>query len=260
MRLAVLSDIHGNLTALEAALADLESLGGADLTWCLGDLAAFGPRPAECIRRVRALAEADEGKRFRVIGGNTDRYLVTGERMAINPPLKDAEALSKTVQDLRRVHDALLWGMERLSFEDYDFLRKIVGQELAHEVEGYGHVIGYHAVPGNDEAFLTPETSDEEARDLLLDREGFLAIGGHIHRQFDRHLPPWRVVNVGSVGLPFDVRGHAAWGLFTFEGDSVRVDLRRAPFDVEALIADYRAVGFPSVEWMVGRLRPQGEA
>lgn len=256
MRLAVLSDIHGNLTALEAVLADLESLGGADLTWCLGDLAAFGPRPAECIRRIKALAEADEGKRCKVIGGNTDRYLVTGERMAVNPPIKDADALPKVVQELRTLHGALLWGMEQLSYDDYDFLRKINGHELSREVEGYGHVIGYHAVPGDDEAFLTPETSDEEARDLLLDREGFLAIGGHIHRQFDRDLGNWRVVNVGSVGMPFDVKGQASWALFTFEGSSVQLDLRRVPFDVEAVIADYRAVGFPSVEWVAGRLRP----
>ena len=80
MRLAVFSDIHGNLTALEAVLQDMEQVGGIDLTWCLGDLAAFGPRPVECIRRVKALAEVDEGKKFKVIGGNTDRYLISGER------------------------------------------------------------------------------------------------------------------------------------------------------------------------------------
>jgi len=85
MRLAILSDIHGNLVALEAALADIASVGQVDLTWCLGDLAAFGSRPAECVQRIRALADADEGKRFKVIGGNTDRYLVTGERMPVKP-------------------------------------------------------------------------------------------------------------------------------------------------------------------------------
>ena len=58
MRLAVLSDIHGNLTAFEAALADLEAQGGADITWFLGDLAAFGPRPAECVQRVKAMVDA----------------------------------------------------------------------------------------------------------------------------------------------------------------------------------------------------------
>src|SRR5215510_1606230 len=69
MRLAVISDIHGNLAALEAVLYDLESLGGADLTWCLGDLAAFGPRPAECIRRIKALAEVMKANTSRSSAG-----------------------------------------------------------------------------------------------------------------------------------------------------------------------------------------------
>ncbi|MCC7452288.1 MAG: metallophosphoesterase family protein, partial [Anaerolineae bacterium] len=69
MRLAVLSDIHGNILALEAVLRDLKQMGGADKTWVLGDLCAFGPRPAECIQMVRELAGVS------VIIGNTDRYV-----------------------------------------------------------------------------------------------------------------------------------------------------------------------------------------
>lgn len=255
MRLAVLSDIHGNLLALEAVLQDLEAAGGADLTWCLGDLAAFGPRPAECIRRVKALAEADEGKHFKAIGGNTDRYIVNGERPRW-PSAKDQAGLTNLVSEWQNWNQAHLWGVGQLSFDDYDFLKKIRGRELSHKVEGYGTVIGYHAVPGDDEAFLTPETPDEEARDFLLDREGRLALGGHIHRQFDREVRGWRIVNAGSIGMPFDERGQASWALITFEGGQAAVDLRRVPFDVEAVIDDLRAVGYPSVEWSAGRLRP----
>src|SRR5215468_12577089 len=73
MRLAILSDIHGNLLALQAVLDDLKQAGGADKTWVLGDLCAFGPRPAECIQILRELKEAE------IIGGNTDRYVITGQ-------------------------------------------------------------------------------------------------------------------------------------------------------------------------------------
>ncbi|MEZ4669142.1 MAG: metallophosphoesterase family protein [Anaerolineae bacterium] len=254
MRLAVISDIHGNLAALELVLADLEASGGADLTWCLGDLAAFGPRPAECIRRVKALAEADEGKKFKVIGGNTDRYMVNGERPRF-PSAKDADGLKQMIAEWRNLNAGLLWGVEQLSFDDYEFLKKIRGQELSQDVEGYGHIIGYHAIPGNDETNLTPETPDEEARDFLLDREGRLAFGGHIHRQFDKEVRGWRVVNVGSVGMPFDAKGQASWALVTFEGGQATVDLRRVPYDVEAVITDMEVVGFPVVEWSAKRLR-----
>jgi len=248
MRLAVLSDIHGNRIALEAALADIEAVGGADLTWCLGDIAAFGPRPAECIRRVKALAEADEGKHFKVISGNTDRYLVTGERPR-QQPAKDADSLKKMVAEWKTFNDAIHWCLEKLTFEDYEFLAKTLGRELSKEAEGYGYIIGYHAVPGDDEAYLTPETPDEEARDFLLDCEGRLGIGGHIHKQFDRDLSNWRVINVGSVGMSFDSPGFAQWGLFTFEEGGVTIDLRRVPYDVDALVADFYALGYPGTGW-----------
>ncbi len=257
MRLAVLSDIHGNLAALEAVLADLSAAGGADATWCLGDLAAFGPRPAECIRRIRSLAEADEGKRFKVIGGNTDRYLVTGERLK-TPAAKDEESLRALSAIWQARDSALNWATAQLSWDDYEYLKKINHQELSKSIPGYGTVIGYHAIPGNDEAILAPDTPDEEARDFLLDREGRLAIGGHTHLQMDRTLKGWHVVNVGSIGMPFDQPGSAAYGLFTFDGDSLTVDLRRVPFDIEAVIADLNAVGYPAVNWTAARLRPKG--
>lgn len=256
MRLAVFSDIHGNLSGLEAVLADIEAQGGADVTWCLGDLAAFGPQPAACIRRIKALAEANEGKDFKVIGGNTDRYMVNGERPRF-PSAKDEESLKKTLSEWQHFNAALLWGVEQLSFDDYTFLKQIRGRELSHKVEGYGWVIGYHAVPGNDEGYLTPETPADEARDLLLDREGRLALGGHIHRQFDRDLGHWRAINVGSVGMPFDVRGQAGWAMLTFENGTVEVELRRVPFDVEAVIREFEAVGYPCSEWSAKRLRPE---
>lgn len=255
MRLAVLSDIHGNLTALEAVLADIEANGEVDVTWCLGDIAAFGPRPTECIRRIKALAEIDEGKKFKVIGGNTDRYFVTGERPR-QQPAKDAEAFKKMVSEWETFNAGIRWGLEHLAFEDYEFLAKVVGHELSKEIKGYGAVIGYHAIPGDDEAYLTPDTPAEEALDDLLDREGRLGIGGHIHRQFDRDLGAWRVVNVGSVGMSFDAPGFAQWGLFTFENDTVTIDLRRVPYDVDALIADFYAVGYPGTGWTARYMQP----
>jgi predicted phosphodiesterase len=252
MRLAVFSDIHGNLSALEAVLDDLKTLGGADLTWCLGDLAAFGPRPAECIRRIKSLAEVDEGKHFKVIGGNTDRYMVTGERLR-TPSAKDEAAFKKLADEWQARDSALNWGVSQLTYDDYEFLKKIRRHELSHHVEGFGYVIGYHAVPGDDEPSLTPETPDDEARDFLLDREGHVAVGGHIHRQYDRDLGNWRIINVGSVGMALDVKGQAAWGLFIFEDGKLTVDLRRVPFDVDAVIADLDVVGHPSKEWVMNR-------
>lgn len=260
MRLAVLSDIHGNFVALEAALADLEAQGGADVTWFLGDFAAFGPRPAESVQRVKAMLDAvkdDEAKRHtvRVIQGNTDRYLIYGQRHKANPAQNDEE-YAELRRFLASFSARLDWCLEQLSFEEYDFLHKL-GHECDLPVEGYGHVIGYHGVPGDDEGYeLSPTSTDDVAADALLDREGRLAIGGHIHIQMDRSVGSWRVINVGSVGCPFDANiGKAEYGIFTFEGGAVQVDLRAVSYDIDAVIADSETRGNPATAWLERMLR-----
>lgn len=260
MRLAVLSDIHGNLAAFEVALADLEQQGGADHTWILGDLAAFGPRPAESVQRVKALVDAvkdDEAKKHtvRVISGNTDRHLVDGSRPAVPKPAQDADEFARVYTHIRTLAVRFDWAMEQIGFEEYDFLAKLPG-ETGLYADGFGQVIGYHGTPGDDEgASITPTSSEEEALDALLDREGRLGIGGHIHVQMDRQMGSWRAVNVGSVGIPFDTHGVAQYGLFTFENGAVQVDLRSVPYDVDAVIADSEALGNPATPFLVAKLR-----
>ncbi len=261
MRLAVLSDIHGNLTALEAALADLEAQGGADTTWFLGDLAAFGPRPAECVQRVKGLVDAvkdDEQKKhtIQVIHGNTDRNLVTGSRPVMATLAKDADEFAKLRSYMLALSERFAWCMNRIGFEEYEFLTKLPG-ECALDAEGYGYVIGYHGIPGDDDmASITPDSSEEEIADALLDREGRMGIGAHIHVQMDREVRGWRVINVGSIGVPFDANvGKAEYGIFTFENGDVQVDLRAISYDVEAVIADSRALGNPATDWLASKLR-----
>lgn len=259
MRLAVISDIHGNFTALEAVLADLEAKGGSDHLWFLGDLAAFGPRPAECIRRIKAMADAaSEGEKkgtFRAIHGNTDRYITRGARPK-SKGVDKAEDLPDMINSFRSMSSSLIWALEQLSFEEYDFLRKLPGECDLH-VPGYGQVIGYHGIPGDDEGYLKPDTPDEEAADALLDREGRLGIGGHIHVQMDRMLNVggWRVVNVGAVGMSFEKPGIAQYGVFTFENGDVQVDLRGVPYDVESVIAELETVGYPVPDWAAKNFR-----
>ncbi len=259
MRLAVFSDIHGNLTAFEAAWADFQALGGADHIWFLGDYAFVGPRPAECVQRVQAIiaeAEGDESRKgtVRAIRGNTDRYLVTGAHPA-SKPAENAGQLASMVESLANFNAATLWGLEQLGFDEYAFLSKLPG-ECDLYVPDFGYVIGYHGTPGDDEGYLKPDTDEEAAADALLDREGRLGIGGHIHVQMDRLLPnDWRAINVGSIGISFDMPGKAQWGLFTFTDGGVTVDLRAVPYDIEAVIDDLFVVGHPLPGWAEKGLR-----
>ncbi len=248
MRLAVLSDIHGNLAALQAVLADLEAAGGADQVWVLGDLAAFGPEPVACLRAIRALPE----EKTRVIQGNTDRYVVTGARPSHQKPT--AESWPQLVAGMIARDRNFEWTAQQLSGEDAEYLAGL-GGDLAVEAPGYGWVVGFHAAPGDDEMVLLPDTPDDAILDALLDREGRLAFGGHTHLPMDRDLGSWRMVNPGSVGLPFDGDQRAAYALVTFEGGRADVAMRRVAYDVEGVIARLEEVGHPAAGWVSERLR-----
>lgn len=254
MRLAVFSDIHGNLTAFEAMLTDLEAQGDFDQIWCLGDLAGLGGQPHECLQKLRDLREHYGKDTFKIIGGNTDRYLVTGERFPM-PSAKEEdqfEAWRKNIITNSTIFD---WNLSLLTWDDYQMLSKIRGRELRQHIKGYGHVIGFHAIPGNDEPMsLRPNADDEEANDALLDRAGKLAICGHTHYQFQRELKSWLLVNPGSVGLSWATPGQAQWGIFEFDNGDIMIHLREVAYDVEATLATWDAAGYPKMDWARSRL------
>jgi len=261
MRLAVFSDIHGNDVAFEAMLNDLHSVGQVDKAWMLGDLVAFGPQPAACMARLRTLREQMESQSkdsCQLIGGNTDRYIVRGQRPN-TPPAKDAEGLARRLESFRERDEALNWTLGQLSYEDYALLAEITGRELHLDVPGFGVVVGFHAIPGDDEpTSLRPDSPDEEAADALLDRQGRLALCGHTHLAMDRQVRGWRVVNPGSVGLSFGRPGLAEWALLSFgEDGALSVDLRAVPYDVQAAAAAAEEAGYPQAARYAERLKPQ---
>ncbi len=243
MRLAVLSDIHGNLAALEAALADLGARGGADKVWVLGDLAAFGPDPAGAVARVRAIPEVS------AIYGNTDRYLTSGRRPQM--PIPDAAAWGRAKATLESRDGGFAWTVGQLDYAAFEYLRDLPA-ELSLEVDGFGWVVGFHAVPGDDEAVRRPDTPDDVLLDDLLDREGRVALCGHTHLPMDRALNGWRWINVGSVGLPFDGDPRACYAVLHFDGGALHVEHRRVAYDVDAVIKKLVA---PNREWVANILR-----
>lgn len=254
MRIAAFADIHGNLPAFNAVLADIEAAGDFDLVWCLGDLAALGGQPHECVQALLQLREAQGEEVVKIIGGNTDRYLVTGERMPAKAA-ENAEDFAALRDSNRRMNAVFTWNLEQLDWTDYDLLRQIVGRELRADVPDYGRVIGIHAIPGDDEALaLRPDSADEEAADALLDREGRLTLCGHTHLAMDRAVGNWRVINPGSVGLSFGNPGQAEWALLEWRGGALTVDLRRAAYDVSATLRSWEALGYPEIGWIRPRL------
>lgn len=254
MRLALISDIHGNWPALQAVLDDLERCGEVDLIWCLGDLAALGGQPHECIQALISLRKKHGEDKVKIIGGNTDRYLVTGARIAFAPPKAESEfaAYRDNILSMSAIN---AWNMERLTWEDFSLLRDILGRELKLDVEAYGIARGFHAIPDDDESTaLRPDSADEEAADALLDRGGRLALCGHTHLAMDRQVDDWRVINPGSVGLSFGNPGLAEWALLEWRDGEPSVDFRRLPYDVEATLRAWEKLGYPDIGWIRPKL------
>jgi predicted phosphodiesterase len=215
MRVAALYDVHGNVHALEAVLAEPD-VAAADLILVGGDCVS-GPMPGETFDRLRAL-----GERARFIRGNADRD--AAERFD-SPGGDDQIARSQ-----HRVAREL--GRERL-----DFLAGLPLTEVV-DVDGLGPALFCHATPDDDETIFTRLTPDERMRELLAGVEERTVVCGHTHVQVDRVVDGIRVVNAGSVGMPYEGRPGAYWAFFGPD-----VEHRRTEYDVDAAAAAVRAKG-----------------
>jgi putative phosphoesterase len=172
---AALYDVHGNLPALEAVLAET---GDAQLVFG-GDMAA-GPMPAETLDRIMELDAL-------WIRGNADRELLIGP----------SEGLADE------------WVFNRLGHHHRKFIAGLP-EQVELEVDGIGRVIFCHGSPRSDEEIILRTTPDDWLREMLEGVEADVVVCGHTHMQFDRRVDGWRVVNAGSVGLPYGTPG-AHW-------------------------------------------------
>ena len=218
-RVAVLCDVHGNLPALEAVLAD-GRLAQAELVVVGGDVVA-GPMPAECLDLLFEL-----GDRARFIRGNADRFVV--DRSPEHGAAWCADQLGR--ERLARVAE---WPLT-----------------VAVDVDGLGPVLFFHATPHSDEEILTRITPDDEIVAALAAVEAPTVVGGHTHVQFDRRVPGApRFVNAGSVGMPYEGRRGAFWALLGPD-----VELLRTEYDAEAAAAAIREAEWPSSDELAGWL------
>jgi putative phosphoesterase len=220
VRVAALNDIHGNLPALEAVLAEVEQ-EGVDAIVCGGDVVA-GPFPVEVFDRVTRL------RNVQFVRGNADRMVIDGVDEYGRDWIADRDRLGH-----RRIAELASWPLTA---------------EL--RIEGLGRTLFCHAIPAADEPIFTRITPDEDVVDLIGDVEADLLVCGHTHVQFDRTLSNGlRVVNAGSVGMPYEGTRGAFWALL-----GASVELRHTEYDVEAATAAIRAVGSPTNDQLIGWL------
>src|SRR5437588_3134885 len=114
------------------------------------------------------------------------------------------------------------------------------------DIEALGPAVFFHGSPRSDTEIITRVTADERLREILAGVGEGLVVGGHTHQQFDRSIDQWRVVNAGSVGMPYEGRRGAYWALLGPD-----VELRRTEYDVDRAVAELEAGGFPDLREML---------
>ena len=235
MRIAVLSDVHGNVRALEAVLADMRRRGPFDQIVNAGDLAFGGPRPREAMDLLMR-------EQYPTVRGNTDEWLagVPGE------PESGSKADSWMA--------VASWTREHLTSGHLAFLRSL---PLSYRVESPGGppFVVVHAMPASTTEVLAPDAPVEVvARAFEQARTRTLAYG-HIHRPYVRDAAGGLVVNVGSVGFPFDGVPRPAWAVFTLEGGRWSAEIVRGAYDPEAVAQDLLASDHPDAAVFARRAR-----
>ena len=237
MRLAIISDIHGNKVALDAVLAEIAAQQIEHII-CLGDVAALGPQPREVLEQLQTLA-------CPVVMGNTDDWL-------LQPELKE-----RSDPDAQRMQDIELWCAQQLSLTDQEYIRTF--QPTIEYPLGNGKtLLAYHGSPRSYNEIIQVTTPDTELEQAFAGVHAHVMVGGHTHIQMLRRYKDSLVLNPGSVGLaidrvsPLNDARNPPWGEYAVvdvEGERFHVALHRTPFDVQKFIQVSLASGMPHAEW-----------
>jgi predicted phosphodiesterase len=209
VRVAAISDVHGNPAALEAVLREVSALEPDAIVFG-GDLVS-GPFPRETLELLRPLPNAH------YVRGNGDRGVVTApETGGVNA-----------------------WVAGQLTADDRDLLAAF-RDTVVLDVDGLGETLFCHGSPRSDEDVITHLTPDDRLREFLSGTEQRVVVCGHTHMQFERQSGETRVINAGSVGMPYQGERGAFWLLLGPEPD-----FRRTEYDVDAFVERIRASDYP---------------
>jgi len=245
MRIALFSDVHGNLTALTAVLADI-GRHAPDAIVFAGDLCLFGPRPAECLRLVR-------DRRFPAVVGNTDAWLAGRGQ----PPDKHAATMAWT--QARFLPDDTAW-LGRLPF----------GLRFSPTAEAADDLLVVHANPRNWDDIVFPAAADQLARwghvrqpdaelePLFSGLTAAVVAYGHLHLPGVRPWGGLTLLNVSSVSMPGDGDGRAKYALVEWRDGRWSATHHRVAYDVAAEADAFRTHQPPRWQEALAAIETEG--
>ncbi len=239
MKIALISDIHGNGVALDAALDDIERQQ-VDQIICLGDVVEFGPQPVEATRRVQAL-------NCPVIMGNTDDWILNGFPGDIPQGLDESDTIFH-------------WCAAQLSEDDLRFLRTF--QATLSFTIGSKNGLCFHGSPRSNREKIVASTPDTELEPMFAGCEATILIGGHTHLQLQRRWQDRIILNPGSIGVPLarevnsgePRRYHpqAEYAILSDQNGVFSIEFRQVPYALNILREITLGSGMPYAEWWIG--------
>lgn len=238
--LALLSDVHGNVAALDAALSDIKA-SRADRIVILGDLALNGARPAETVARVMELDAAGAI----VIAGNTDIAVADGDYAAAFPWLDEVPSAHQAAAE---------WARDQLADEQLDYLRRLPAERRLWS--GDDLVLACHASPGSQTSGLPADLDASLTVQRVTRTDARVIACGHTHVADSRELGRKLIVNPGSCGYAFDGSPDACWALLELPDDGdPNVELRRPTYDAQAASIEVSARGLPGDVYRAATIR-----
>ncbi len=233
MKIAILSDIHGNSIALDTALMDINKRGGVDAYWVLGDLCALGFDPVGVLERLDALPN------LIAIKGNADRYVSS---MDLPPPyIASAQTNPDLVPILAEVSGNFHWTRGALDATGWTtWLQALPFDQTITLPDGTG-VYLVHSAPDTDEGKgLNPSRTDEELRGMLKDVSAGLVCVGHFHTPLHRSLGDMHIMNPGSISNTFHQIGHAYYALLDADSKGFTLTFYAVKYDLGLFITKTR--------------------
>jgi len=236
MRIAIISDIHGNNVAFETVLADIKRQDIEQIV-CLGDAIQGGPQPAEVVQNLRAL-------NCPIVMGNADAWLLSGVAA-------DDEGIPP--ERLKKMEDIRIWSLSNLNETDQEFIANFQ-PTIKLNLEGDLELLCFHGSPTSFDDIILPAAPQEEFQKFLGAYADQILTGGHTHAQQVRRNGELFFFNPGSVGFAyshhqpegqFHADPWAEYAILTVENGRTSLEFRRVPFDANELIRVYRESGRP---------------
>lgn len=229
MRIAFISDIHGNATALEEVLKNINQKK-VDQVFVLGDICFRGPEPKRSLELVQRL-------NTKVIKGNADEWVIRG--------IKEGEVPASVIEIMSKERD---WTFSRLIEGDIEYLRNLP-LKLKLNV-GRFKVHAFHATPESLFEVVTPNESDQFLEEKLMGTEADIFIYAHIHKPYIRFINGKCLINIGSVGLPFDGVTLSSYAILDIDDNSFQTSIVRVPYNIDRVIQQFLETDYPNSEIM----------